>query len=53
MISIYHSATDFFEIKPILEDLCPDYTFRIVKPINSAIAIETVLLAEVEKTKLV
>lgn len=49
MISIYHSATDFFEIKPILEELCPDYTFRIVKPINSAIAIETILLAEVEK----
>jgi FkbM family methyltransferase len=31
LISIYHSPTDFFEIKPLLEQSVADYTFRIVK----------------------
>ena len=47
LISIYHSANDFFEIKPMIEKLCDKYTFRIVKPANPAIALETILLAEV------
>ena len=47
LISIYHSANDFFEIKPMIEKMCDKYTFRIIKPANSAIAIETILLAEV------
>lgn len=47
LISIYHSANDFFEIKPMIEKICDKYTFRIVKPANSAIALETILLAEV------
>ena len=47
LISIYHSANDFFEIKPMIEKMCGKYTFRIVKPANSAIVIETILLAEV------
>ena len=47
LISIYHSANDFFEIKPMIEKMCDKYTFRIVKPANSAIALETILLAEV------
>ena len=47
LISIYHSANDFFEIKPMIEKMCGKYTFRIVKPANSAIALETILLAEV------
>ena len=46
LISIYHSANDFFEIKPMIEKMCDKYTFRIIKPANSAIVIETILLAE-------
>ena len=34
LISIYHSANDFFEIKPMIEKMCDKYTFRIVKPAN-------------------
>ena len=47
LISIYHSANDFFEIKPMIEKMCDKYTFRIINPANSAIVIETILLAEV------
>lgn len=47
LISIYHSANDFFEIKPMIEKMCDKYTFRIVKLANPAIALETILLAEV------
>ena len=47
LISIYHSANDFFEIKPMIEKMCDKYTFRIVKPANPAIALKTILLAEV------
>ena len=47
LISIYHSANDFFEIKPMIEKMCGKYTFRIVNPANPAIALETILLAEV------
>ena len=47
LISIYHSANEFFEIKPMIEKMCGKYTFRIVKPANPAIALETILLAEV------
>lgn len=47
LISIYHSANDFFENKPMIEKMCGKYTFRIVKPANPAIALETILLAEV------
>ena len=47
LISIYHSANDFFEIKPMIEKMCDKYTFRIIKPANSAIVIETILIAEV------
>ena len=47
LISIYHSANDFFEIKPMIEKMCGKYTFRIVKPANPAIALEIILLAEV------
>ena len=43
LISIYHSANDFFEIKPMIEKMCDKYTFRIIKPANSAIVIETIL----------
>lgn len=48
IISIYHSADDFFNIKPKLEALGLGYTFKIFKPIlERSIISETLLLAEV------
>ncbi len=49
LLSIYHSAHDFFEIKPFLEDLGLGYKFKVFKPINNAIAVETILIAETEE----
>ncbi|MBQ2830439.1 MAG: FkbM family methyltransferase [Oscillospiraceae bacterium] len=46
LFSIYHSASDFFDIKPMIEELGLGYKFKVFKPINNAIAIETVLIAE-------
>ncbi|HCS74567.1 MAG TPA: hypothetical protein DIW17_11925 [Clostridiales bacterium] len=48
LISIYHNAEDFLDIKPMLEDLNLGYTFKFFKPINNAIVVETVLIAEVD-----
>lgn len=49
MISIYHSARDFFEIKPLIESWNLGYTFRISKPIVKDAFRETCLLAEVKR----
>ena len=46
IISIYHNYSDFFEIKPMIENLNLGYKFRIIKNIGKVIA-ETKLLAEV------
>lgn len=49
IISIYHSAADFFDIKPLLEMLGVGYTFKIYRPvIERSIISETLLLAEVK-----
>lgn len=47
LISMYHSAADFFEIKPLIENLGLGYKFTVFKPVNKAIVMETVLIAEV------
>lgn len=46
VISIYHSAYDFFQIKPLLESWDLGYNFRIIKPTDGQILLETILLAE-------
>ena len=48
IISIYHNYSDFFEIKPMLENLNLGYKFKIIEPkaLESAI-VSTLLLAEV------
>ena len=48
LISIYHNASDFFHIKPLLESWNVGYTFTIAKPFNSNIVVETLLIAEVK-----
>jgi FkbM family methyltransferase len=45
LISIYHSGKDFFEIKPLLEDICPQYTFKIAKLNPFHLTFETMLIA--------
>ena len=46
LISIYHSAADFFDIKPMLEKLDLNYQFRIYRPTMMNILTDTILIAE-------
>ena len=50
LISIYHNASDFFDIKPMLEDLNLGYEFRIHHPPIRNISGETILIAEVPQS---
>lgn len=48
IISIYHNYSDFFEIKPMIENLNLGYKFKIIEPKAQGTAIvSTLLLAEV------
>lgn len=46
LLSIYHNAHDFFELKPMIESWDLDYTFSIFKPVFESITGETLLLCE-------
>ena len=46
LISIYHSAEDFFDIKPMLESLNLNYQFRIYRPAMMNVLTDTILIAE-------
>lgn len=50
LISIYHNASDFFHIKPMLEELDLGYSFRILHPTFGSVMTETMLIAEIERT---
>jgi FkbM family methyltransferase len=47
LISIYHTIDDFFDIKPMIEDWDLGYKFKICKPLDGSIMLETTLIAEV------
>lgn len=47
IISIYHSAHDFFNIKKIIESYDLGYQFKIRKPSDQSIIVDTMLIAEV------
>lgn len=47
IISIYHNYSDFFEIKPMIENLNLGYKFKIIKNRCNKVVAETKLLAEV------
>lgn len=49
LLSIYHSADDFFDIKPMLESLNLGYKFKIYHPPIHTIAFETLLIAQIPK----
>lgn len=46
-ISLYHSYSDFFDIKPLLESWNLGYRFKIGKPIDHNVSAECVLFCEV------
>ena len=46
LISIYHNASDFFDIKPLIESWNLGYTFQISGPINGTYGIDTLLICE-------
>lgn len=48
LLSIYHNAHDFFELKPLIESWDLGYRFSVYKPIISSTSGETLLIAEVE-----
>lgn len=48
LLSMYHNASDFFHLKPILEDMDLGYRFKVHKEINEHIHYDTMLIAEAE-----
>lgn len=47
LLSIYHNAHDFFELKPLLEEWDVGYHFSIYKPTDGNVTSETLLIASV------
>lgn len=47
LLSIYHNAHDFFELKPLIENWNLGYKFKIHKPTYGNTTSETLLLAEI------
>jgi FkbM family methyltransferase len=47
LISIYHTASDFFKIKPLLESWNLGYTFSIRRETDGFALLETTLVAEI------
>jgi FkbM family methyltransferase len=47
LLSVYHNSSDFFEIKPLIESWNLGYKFKVVKPSDQTIIIDTTLIAEV------
>lgn len=46
LISIYHQASDFFDIKPLIESWNLGYKFHLYKPLDDTISVETALFCE-------
>lgn len=47
LISIYHNASDFFNIKPIIESWNLGYTFKVSRPVLGGIYHDTMLICEI------
>lgn len=47
LLSIYHNAHDFLELKTFIEELYLGYKFKIYKPSDGAIILETLLICQV------
>ena len=48
LVSIYHNASDFLDIKPMLEEMDLGYRFSIRHPAIGTVMTETMLIAEVD-----
>lgn len=48
IVEINHTESDFYDIKPMLEELDLGYRFRIYKPANGFVCLGTKLIAEVD-----
>lgn len=48
LLSMYHNASDFFGLKPILESWGLGYRFQVHKEVNEHIHYDTMLIAEVD-----
>lgn len=46
LLSIYHNAHDFFELKPLIESWGVDYRYRIYRPTIETATSEILLIAE-------
>ncbi len=46
LLSIYHKPSDFFELKPLLEQWVPEYEFSVFNPVDWGILIETMIVAQ-------
>lgn len=49
LISLYHDPKDFFEIKPLIENMCIGYTFYIRKLVYHDLVTEVMLIGYCEK----
>lgn len=47
LLSIYHNTHDFLELKTFIDELYLDYKFKIYKPTDGAILLETLLICQV------
>jgi len=45
LISLYHTGRDFFEIPPMIKDVCPEYKFKFYDLAPSDIICEKILIA--------
>jgi FkbM family methyltransferase len=48
LISIYHTAKDFFEIPPMIRSVCPDYKFRYIDIYPSNFIADKIFMAFVD-----
>ncbi len=46
LISIYHNASDFFNIKTLIEELNLGYIFQVINPIDGTLFGDTLLICE-------
>ncbi len=46
LLSIYHKPSDFFELKPLLEQWVPEYEFSVFNPVDWGILLETMIVAQ-------
>jgi FkbM family methyltransferase len=47
LLSIYHTPSDFFDIKPIIESWNLGYKFKVHKPVDYSVSREVLLIAEI------